>query len=125
MVPAGMLCAFGYGACATSERQHAERIVRSVQDRVIPPEASSFTELSSNGRPCVIGHEWSFSTPWTHGRYRDWLRSSLSDFEQLRDSARSVVFSRHDGGDAHSLVAVTTPAGDSMRVRVQLCVFPD
>lgn len=76
--------------------------------------------------PCVIRTQWTFATSWSRARLGEWLKTQLApQFTLLQDTPSELAFSRHDDGDTHSVTIGTAPTGDSMRVRVILCVYPD
>jgi hypothetical protein len=98
---------------------------REIESRVIPPGASDVSGVLLETRPCAIGTQWTFATSWSRETYVNWLRTNLStDFTEVGDSGK-LTFSRHQGGDSHSLVVETSPLTDASRVRAVLCVYPD
>lgn len=114
-------------ACGRPNDQ-AGRLAEEIERRTVPPGASGLSLARSDMRPCVIRRQWTFATAWNRARYGEWLKAQLSPpFRAVREAPGELAFSRYDGGDTHSLTIETgTPqSGDSMRVRVTLCVYPD
>ncbi len=92
----------------------------------MPPSASGVSVTRSEPRPCVVRTQWTFATSWSRVRYEEWLKIQLAPpFTLGRDNATELTFSRHDDGDTHSVTIETPSRGDSLRVRVTLCVYPD
>ena len=82
--------------------------------------------VRSEMTPCTVRTEWAFATAWNRAMYGDWLNAQLSpQFTVVRDAPTALKFSRHDDGDTHSVTIDAPSMGDSLRVRVTLCVYPD
>ena len=105
---------------------YAEKVTREVERETVPPGASGVSFSRSETKPCVIHSEWTFATSWDRAKYGEWLKAQLAPrFTIIGDAPGKLEFSRHDGGDTHSLTIETPPVGDSLHVRATLCVFSD
>ena len=101
-------------------------LVTDVERRTIPPAASGVSLARSEMRPCVIRTQWTFATSWNRARYGEWVKTQLApQFTVLRDTSGELAFSRHDDGDTHSVTIEAPSRGDTLRVLVTLCVYPD
>lgn len=119
-------CTRSGGGARKTNRAHADQLATELARRTVPPQALQLASVNSDGRPCVIGREWSFVTGWSSDEYRQWLRSHVpTDFKQLAVTDERMTYSRYDQGEAHSITVESRPATDGLRVRIRLCVFPD
>ena len=101
-------------------------LAAEMERRTVPPGASGVSVMRSQMRPCVARTQWTFATAWNRVRYGDWLKAQISPpFSVVRDAPEELTFSRYADGDTHSLAIETPQVGDSLRVRVTLCVYPD
>lgn len=77
-------------------------------------------------QPCAIRTQWAFATTWDRAAYAKWLRAQLTpQFTVLRNAPGELGLSRDAKGDTHSLTVEMPSVGDTLRVRVTLCVYPD
>jgi hypothetical protein len=105
---------------------YADKVTTEVKIQTVPPGATGVSFSRSEMKPCVIHSEWTFATSWDRATYAEWLKAQLSPrFTAIRNALDKLEFSRHDGGDTHSLTIETPPVGDSLHIRATLCVFPD
>jgi len=105
---------------------YASRVAREIESQTVPPGASGVLLVRAEMKPCVIQTQWTFATSWSRVKYADWVKAQLSpQFSTVRDAPGELAFLRHEPGDTHSLTVETPPMGDSLRVRVTLCVYPD
>ena len=116
----------GYACGRHDNGDYANGVTAEVERRTIPPGASGVSVVRSEMKPCTIRAQWTFATAWNRTRYGEWLKAQLSPpFTVVRDAPEELAFSRHDDGDTHSTTIETPREGDSLRVRVTLCVYPD
>lgn len=121
-----LLLTSGFGCGRSDPTKYGDILARELQKQTVLPGASRLTMVGAGTGPCAIRRQWRFATDWNRARYGEWLKSRLSlRFTVVRDAPGELTFSRHDGGDTHSLTIETPPAADSLRVRVTLCVYPD
>jgi hypothetical protein len=115
-----------YCYACTPPGDYADKLATEIEIRTVPPSASGVSVTRSEAQPCVIRTQWTFATSWDRGRYGDWLKAQLSpQFAVVWDGPTESTFSRHDDGDTHSVTIETPSRGDSLAVRVTLCVYPD
>jgi hypothetical protein len=105
---------------------YADNVATEVERHTVPPGAFGLSFSRSVMKPCVIRSEWTFATSWDRATYAEWLKAQLAPrYTVIRDALGRLEFSRHDGGDTHSLTIEAPSVGDGLHVRATLCVFPD
>ena len=105
---------------------YVDKVTTEVERQTVPAGASAVSFSRSKMQHCVIHSEWTFATSWDRATYADWLKAQLAPrFTIIGDAPGRMEFSRHDGGDTHSLTIETPTVGGSLHVRITLCVFPD
>ena len=122
-VPLWAVCGCGR---SNGANDYASRLTAEAERRTVPPGATGLLAFHSDTAGCAIRTQWTFASSWDSERYAAWLRVQLSpDFTAVLHSPYQMTFSRHQEGDAHSLVIETPPMRDSLHVRITLCVYPD
>jgi hypothetical protein len=125
----GMLLTITLCISCSHEQSSSSYVRERVEDlkrQTAPSDAPvrETAEVAQKGQS--VSAQWEFDTSLTREDYRGWVTQRLQPGYTLKSSDESsLVFGKHLDSDYESVKIESTPAKESLHVKVSYVIFPD
>ena len=128
LVTALLLLAGGLFSCNAQHDRNEDvhREMEAIERKVVPLDAQVLARSGPVQNNWSIKATWDIETKMEKAEYSKWVTSQLvPEFKMVRADESQLTFSKHTGGDTHSIECKLTLTNAKLRILAVLKVSPD